>query len=513
MSNWSDGYLTDINYTYGYYKELSPKHIIVPLLLEGIAVPEIKNACELGFGQGISINIHATAGTAQWYGTDVNPAQTAFAREVAKKANNDAILTDQSFAEFCQRDDLPEFEYIGLHGIWSWINDENRHIIVDFIRRKLAVGGILYISYNSLPGWAATSPIRHLMNIWNKNMASSTDDYKDRVERAMHFGEKVLAQSVGLTQNSAEISNFLNELKNKNFRYLAHEYLNQNWQPMYFTEVSDYLEPAKLSYVCSANYLEDFYDVNFSSEQAQLFDSLPAQARVRQTTKDYMLNKRFRRDLWVKGGYKLNPKRLNMLRGQLKFMLITERDKVSLSVTHHRQAQLYPEQINSILDILADKKPHSVNEIWEAVNKEHIVNEQLLFVLLTLLYTKQDLVLVQEQEQIDSVKERCHALNQYLFELAQSSSETPYLASPVTGEAVICGQIDALCAFGVTKGLKSPKELAKFIWDIFKPQGTALRKENKILQTDKENLAELESLADKFNKETLPMLRQLGIIA
>jgi len=36
-------------------------------------------------------------------------------------------------------------------------------VIVDFIRQKLKVGGVLYISYNTLPGWAAFAPMRHLM--------------------------------------------------------------------------------------------------------------------------------------------------------------------------------------------------------------------------------------------------------------------------------------------------------------------------------------------------------------
>ena len=66
-----------------------------------------------------------------------------------------AKLFDQAFAEFCARPDLPDFDFIGLHGIWSWISDENRAVIVDFIRRKLKVGGVLYISYNTQPGWAA----------------------------------------------------------------------------------------------------------------------------------------------------------------------------------------------------------------------------------------------------------------------------------------------------------------------------------------------------------------------
>ena len=36
-------------------------------------------------------------------------------------------------------------------------------MIIDFIRRKLKVGGVMYISYNSMPGWAVVAPLQHLL--------------------------------------------------------------------------------------------------------------------------------------------------------------------------------------------------------------------------------------------------------------------------------------------------------------------------------------------------------------
>ena len=49
--------------------------------------------------------------------------------------------------------DVPDF--VGLHGVWSWISNANRAAVVEFLRRKLKPGGVLYISYNASPGWAA----------------------------------------------------------------------------------------------------------------------------------------------------------------------------------------------------------------------------------------------------------------------------------------------------------------------------------------------------------------------
>ncbi len=80
MSDWTAGYVADIGYTYGYYTELNPLRVKLPFLSAGIAFPEISTACELGFGQGMSTNIHAVASTVQWWGTDFNPAQAGFAQ-------------------------------------------------------------------------------------------------------------------------------------------------------------------------------------------------------------------------------------------------------------------------------------------------------------------------------------------------------------------------------------------------------------------------------------------------
>ena len=46
-------------------------------------------------------------------------------------------------------------EWIGLHGIWSWISDANREVIVDFLRRKLKVGGAVSAAIFAGPreGW------------------------------------------------------------------------------------------------------------------------------------------------------------------------------------------------------------------------------------------------------------------------------------------------------------------------------------------------------------------------
>ena len=143
MTDWTSCYVADIGYTFGYYPELNPLRARLAFLNAGLVPPKNGVHCELGFGQGMSTNIHAAASNSSWFANDFNPEQAGFAQELAAASGADAHLKDEAFAEFCTRTDLPEFDSIGLHGIWSWINDENRAVIVDFIRRKLKVGGVL----------------------------------------------------------------------------------------------------------------------------------------------------------------------------------------------------------------------------------------------------------------------------------------------------------------------------------------------------------------------------------
>ncbi len=152
MDDWTSGYVADIGYTYGYYLELNPQRVKLAFLSAGLVAPKCGTACELGFGQGVSANMHAAGSICSWHGTDFNPEQAGFAQELASASEANAQLYDEAFDEFAKRD-LPEFDYIGLHGIWSWISDENRAVIVEFIRRKLKVGVFLYICFNKVRFW------------------------------------------------------------------------------------------------------------------------------------------------------------------------------------------------------------------------------------------------------------------------------------------------------------------------------------------------------------------------
>ena len=90
--NWSSGYVTDIEYVYDYQAEFNWLRQRLMCLTSGVAISEPKTACELGFGQGLSVNIHAAASAVEWWGTDFNPAQARSARRMAEATRNSRPL-------------------------------------------------------------------------------------------------------------------------------------------------------------------------------------------------------------------------------------------------------------------------------------------------------------------------------------------------------------------------------------------------------------------------------------
>ena len=211
MSNWNSGYITDINYTYGYYTMLNPLHMQLAFLNQGLIYPKVTTACELGYGQGISVNILAATSNVEWYGTDFNPAQASFAQEFGMVSG--AKLFDDSFEEFANRTDLPDFDFIATHGIWSWIAPEHKKQILDFVKRKLKVGGVFYISYNTYPGWSSFAPVRHLLAQYTDQMASKGRGILENVDDSLNFVNRLFENEPAYCRLNPIVAERLKDLK------------------------------------------------------------------------------------------------------------------------------------------------------------------------------------------------------------------------------------------------------------------------------------------------------------
>jgi SAM-dependent methyltransferase len=514
MSHWTAGYVADIGYTYGYYTELNPHRIDLAFLNAGLAVPEYGTACELGFGQGVSANVHAAATVTQWHGTDFNPAQAGFAQELAQASGADVALFDEAFDAFCSRDDLPEFDYIGLHGIWSWISDENRQVIVDFVRRKLKVGGVLYISYNTQPGWAAMVPMRDLLTEHASVMSADGAGIVSKIDNALAFADQLMAANPKYALANPQIKDRIEKIKEQNRHYVAHEYFNRDWEPMSFAKMADWLEPAKVQWACSANYLDAVDAVNLTADQQALLNGIP-DPMFRQSVRDFCVNQQFRKDYWVKGARKLSAlEQAEQLRAQ-RFILAVPREGVSLKVTGSLgEANLQEAIYGPILDVLADHKVRSLGQIEQELKVrdggQAITFSQLLQAAIV-LSSNGTLASAQDEAVVQNVKKKTARLNRHLMLKARAAGEIAYLASPVTGGGVSVPRFQQLFLLARENGGKTPKDWAKFVFDVLALQGQQMRRDGKVIDAAEDQLSLLAQMAEEFAAKQLPILRALKV--
>jgi len=514
MNSWTGGYVSGIDYLYNFQPETSPLRVQLALLCAGLVPPRITNACELGFGQGMSVNIHAAAQTVRWYGTDFNPAHVGFARDLAAASGADVHLYDESFAEFCARPDLPDFDLIVLHGVWSWISDENRALIVDFLRRKLAVGGVVHICYNVQPGFAALTPLQPLLLRHGEALGKPNDGLAPRVDAALNFVERVLAVSPAYVGAHPLLADLLRSIRGEDRRYLAHEYLNANWAPTSFVRVAESLAAAKLEYACSPSLEQSPEGLKLTAEQRALLGEIP-EASYREVVRDLMVNRAFRIDYWVKGARRLTAReRIERLLDQ-RVMLIRQPAEVLSSATGElpTAAGLHP-VLAAVVEALSDHQPRSLADI-DAGLKGREINVLQLCEAISVLANIGAVTSVQADTAAQKARSRTDRLNTLLCAKAIRGADLLTLASPVTGTgfAEVGGRIALFFVHALARGLRDPRDLGAQALQIFGTLGIRLMRDGRPIESAQESLELVTGQAQYFLDRQLPALRAMQIVA
>ncbi len=506
MSSWTSGYVADLSYTHGFYRELTPALLSFTALTTGqIQLHSTGLAyCELGCGQGFSANLLAAANPhIEFHATDFNPAHIANARALQAQAGTPNIrFYEDSFEEFLNNPELPQFDFVCLHGIYTWVAPEHRATIVQFLRRKVKPGGIVYISYNTLPGWAMAAPMRHLMYIKSKMLSGPTIG---RLDPALTFVQSVIDADANYFRNNPALKERFERIKGHNRNYIAHEYLNDAWTPFYHQDVANDLSEAKLSYLCSAFLLDQIDAINLTLSQQAVLVGVPDLA-IRETVRDYLTGQQFRRDLFVRGRVQANPVDTREAWLDTRFALTTPREDVPMKVTGSLgEATLQEETYDPILDALA-KGPRTLRSILEDERVAKLGWGKITQALTILVGTTQLQPCASAKD--DSKRaQRTKAFNDAVCRAARGSNELMALASPVTGGGFNVDQIGQL--FLAARAMKNVDPV-DYAAGIMASLGRALVKEGKTLGPE-ENLGELKALYETFKTKRLPMMTQIGI--
>jgi SAM-dependent methyltransferase len=120
----------------------------------GVDVCKVEGARILEIGCGTGHHLLSVASrwpSAECVGVDVSRKYIARAKNLARQAG----LKNVSFSEGSILDFQPEaeFDFIIAHGVFSWVSNEVKVGMMDFIGKRLSKDGIAVVSFNVVAGW------------------------------------------------------------------------------------------------------------------------------------------------------------------------------------------------------------------------------------------------------------------------------------------------------------------------------------------------------------------------
>jgi hypothetical protein len=236
----------------------------------------------------------ATHPEGTFHAIDAMPDHIARGRKIAESAGLDNLTFHALDFAAATDLDLPKFQYIVTHGVYAWIDEGAAASLRRFVDRHLAPGGLVYVSYNSMPGWAADMAFQHL--VYNLAEGQAGDSIA-RFTAAAAITDRVFkAGATALTMSPIAAS--LEEQKTKKpHAYFAHEYLAPAWRPRYVTDVRREMAEIGLAPVGSATLRDNFdnFVLRKAAREALVEIEDPDQ---RELIRDYFKFQRFRRDVF-----------------------------------------------------------------------------------------------------------------------------------------------------------------------------------------------------------------------
>lgn len=501
----------ELDYTAGYYHELGPAHLRFCGLIAGVDldVPEAPTCLELGMGQGVSLAVHAAANDGDFRGVDINPAHVEHACDLAASFDGAVQLYAEDFGTFAARDDLPQFDIITLHGVWSWVSDDSRRVIVALLQDRLKPGGVVYLSYNCQPGWASRSPVRHLLKLGHTASAGGTPEA--RIETALEFMEDVAAADGRFFAENRPAASHAASLRRVGPQYLGHEYLNADWHVPYFSDVAGALADADLGFVTSARLLDRVNALHLPPAGVALLDRQKDPV-LRESVRDFLVNQQFRPDVFAKAPRPLSSSEQATRLDAQAFVLVCGLDEIDFQLTGAQGEVVLPEATYGPLAIALaseDFRPKTTTELMAAPGVSGLRRSDVIAALINLVGMG---VLRPARTFTPEIRARCEACNRLVLDRAVTGPHLNHMASPTTGGGVLTPRSAQLFLRAWLAGARTTGEIALSVREVFQQTGERAVRNGRDMVTREDNLSALGDMARRFLDQTVPLYRALAIL-
>ncbi len=239
-----------VPYVSSSYPKSHPSHVKGVAALFGLTAPSPQTArvLEIGCaGGGNLIPIAATYPQSRCLGIDLSAVQVAQGqRRIERAGLRNIEIRRQNILDFPT--DAGAFDYIIVHGIYSWIPDPVRDALLHLIARHLAPDGVAYVSFNTLPGWRPKQIIRDAL----MPIVQDVPDLAARLGTAKSM-LTFLRDEARPTSYGTAMRETAAQLLEMDDAYLAHEFLELENTAFTFRDFAKRIMGAGLAYLAECD--------------------------------------------------------------------------------------------------------------------------------------------------------------------------------------------------------------------------------------------------------------------
>lgn len=368
------------------FSELSPASINFSLALSGQPEPDLEKPftyAELGSGFSLSTASWAAQyPSGQFFAINNDSARIQWTRNLAERAKlSNLTLMERSFKQVLD-DGLPPLDYLVLHNTYGRVSEKARGEIRAIITKFLKPGGVVYVGYNALPGFAVAAPLHHLVCEGVK--ATGEKNPVTALAQGLNFLKELEDSGALYFKASSNASAWLESWRHGDVDYLLGEFFGGENRAYAFTDMQAEMGQTKTTFIGSldvANYLEPVLTPpEFMKRLEQVNASLP----LRETVKDILYNTLYRRDLFMKGPQALVPEKAKKALEKIRLVLSGTRiDLPEHVVLKGVQVSLKADIYNPVMDFLAEGSA-TIAEIAEKIGQDFAQVAQASVVMIIL---------------------------------------------------------------------------------------------------------------------------------
>lgn len=232
---------------------------------------------------------------AEFVGIDLSGRQVAQGNAIIEKMGlknvrleeKDILTVDESFGKF---------DYIIVHGIWSWVPDAVKDKIFSICRNNLTEQGIAYISYNVYPGWKRQEQLREIMYF------AGRDVLEEPLEARTRKGLDALKALAEILENDKGLDGggklpAIQKILNHNFYYIAHEYMEAFNDPIYVNGFIEWANRHRLAYIGDTDLHVSFVSWMAEHTRERILALAGGDYIAKEFYSDILSDRQFRRSL------------------------------------------------------------------------------------------------------------------------------------------------------------------------------------------------------------------------